>query len=285
MIGESFALEAAARSEPALPDSVLKRATEICRPIAEEDVSDRAYLQALTISLQRQKTLSIAAREKADEYVRDMTACRAAMIQLATQYDRQMRYWENRVTNCFERLRAQDGDSFELMGTTLDELRVTRKQIRSTVERLKEKGLRLVPSDYDLTFGEYVVVVDHASWEGAEGSVVSIEDSEVVVSIAGMNTFQPNETLTLARHQIAIWDYDSVFEDDSDWDMVGTSRQDSQQRLSGLLSSLGNTSPSSFKARKINEKEDKPFKSSRERKAAKKTPKEVNAPTTNTKSK
>eukprot|EP00977_Amphora_coffeiformis_P018004 scaffold6073_cov169-Amphora_coffeaeformis.AAC.3 len=271
LIGESFALEAAARSQPALPDSVLKRAAELCRPATEEDASDRAYLQALTESLEKQKNLSITARKTAEAYVREMAACRAAMIQLASQYDRQMGYWESRVTNCFEKLQAQNVDSLELLGTTLDELRVTRQQIQSTAERLKERGLRLVPSDYALSTGEYVVVVDNAAWDGAEGSVVSSQDNEVVLSVA-ISPFEPSQTVTLARHQVAIWDYDSVFDDASGWDMVGTSRQDSQQRLSGLLSSLGSSSSSkpSTNSNSNNSKEEKSFTSSRQRKAAKK---------------
>ena len=255
-----------------MPDSVLKRATKLCRPKSEEDATNYAYLQALTLSLERQKTLSIAARETADSYAREMAACRAAMIQLSSQYDRQMGYWESRVTNCYEKLRAENEDSLELLGATLDELRVTRKRVQSTAERLKERGLRFVPSDYDLTTGEYVVVVDKAAWDGAEGSVISSQGNEVVLSVS-MNPLEPSQTVTLARHEIAIWDYDSVFDDSSDWDMVGTSRQDSQQRLSGLLSSLG--SGSSSKTRRnnnssSNNRENKSFTSSRQRKALKK---------------
>lgn len=283
LIGESFALEAAARAQPSLPASVLQRAAELCRT-SEDDTSsttdtstDTAYLAALTASLEKQKVMATTARERAESYVQEMATCRAAMINLAKQYDRSLGYWESRVTDCYSKLHNDQSNSLEILGETLDEIRVAKKRVQSQAEKLKQRGLRLLPSDYVLAHGESVVIVD-GTWDGAEGTVVlqqsteakkaSSDKSAVWVSVS-VSPLEQSQLAQLQRHQVAIWDYDSVFDDwdEENWS-VGTSREESKRRLGGILSTLSTKTPST--AARQNEETTKFYTSARERKAAKK---------------
>ena len=218
--------------------------------------------------------MATAAKQQAELYEQEMATCRAAMIDLAKQYDRQLGFWESRVTDAYRRLQNDETDSLELLGTTLDELRVAQKRVQSVAERLKQRGLRLLPSDYVLTHGESVVIVD-GTWDGVEGTVVvqstettpkTPNDQLVEVSVS-VSLVEPSQTVQLQRHQVAIWDYDSVFDDweEGDWS-VGTSREESKRRLSGILSTLSTTPTQSTKSRK--ETTTKSYISSRQRKAA-----------------
>ena len=287
LIGESFALEAAARSRPALPESVLLRAAELYRPsfandtvaTQQSDFTDHEYLQALTASMERQKSMAKNARQEAEMYLQEMATCRAAMIQLAKQYNRQLGYWETRVTDCYERLLNDQTDSLELLGNTLDEIRLAQKRVETSAEQLRRRGLRFVPGDHVLSNGESVVVVGSGPWEGAEGRVINAVGEKVEVSIS-LSPLEPEQVVTLRRHEIAIWDYDSVFEDGSsggDWQLDSgwgsASREDSSRRLNGILSSLGSTITSTSSSPSSAGKTppaQSTYTSSRQRKAAKK---------------
>lgn len=282
VIGESFPLEAATRVQPSLPPSVLQRAAELCRSSGDDATSstvdnctasngaNKASLAALTASLEKQKSMAIAAREEAEAYAQEMATCRFAMIDLAKQYDRNLGFWESRATECFNQLQNDKTESLELLGATLEEIRVSRKRVQSQVEKLRERGLRLLPSDYILTNGESVIIVD-GKWDGAEGTIVeqSVEASsndEVLVAVS-MSPLEQSQLVSLHRHQVAIWDYDSVFDDwEEDWS-IGTSREDSKRRLNGILSKLSTTrEPRSEHKTEAT----KSYTSSRQRKAPKK---------------
>lgn len=216
------------------------------------------------------------AQTEAQAHVQDMAACRSAMIQLAKQYDRKLQYWESRVSHCYTQLREADNvNAMELLGTTLDELRLVQSGVQSDAARLREQGLRLVPADHVLTAGDFVVIVGSSAWEGAEGTVVSMDGNQVCVSVSTSPLEEDKpQLITLARHEIAIWDYDSVFDDNSnkyDWS-GGTSREESQRRLNGILSSMQSTNTPTTTKSSTNDKDNKPtsFTSSRQRRAAKK---------------
>ena len=252
--------------------------------MSEDDTSsttdtstDKAYLAALTASLEKQKAMATTARERAESYLQEMATCRAAMIDLAKQYDRSLGYWESRVTDCYSKLQNDKSNSLELLGETLDEIRVAQKRIQSQAEKLRQRGLRLLPSDYVLAHGESVVIVD-GTWDGAEGTVVvqqsteankaSNDKSAVWVSVS-VSPLEQSQMVQLQRHQVAIWDYDSVFDDwDEDNWSAGISREESKRRLGGILSTLSTKTPSS--AARQNEVTTKSYTSARERKAAKK---------------
>ena len=276
-------MEAAKRVQPQLPACVLERAAELCRSSDDETTNDqgasyivdKAYLAALAASMEKQKALASAAREQAESYVQDMATCRAAMIDLAKQYDRQLGFWETRVADCYTTLFNDKKDSLELLGETLDDIRVARKRMQSQAQMLRERGLRLLPTDHVLSEGESVVIVG-GTWDGAEGTVVvqSTESTKPdsigkVCVVVSVSPFEPRQVIQLQRHQVAIWDYDSVFDD---WDKdvnAGSSREDSKRRLNGILSTLTATANSQTKPPQPTST-SQAYTSSRERKAGKK---------------
>jgi len=297
-IGDSYALGAASRSTPALPKDVLSRAANLLAApsissvnddgatIALED--DPAYLQVLTESMERQTERAKAARTEADKYKRDILSCQKAMLAIASSYDRQFLLLEQKLEDMFQQLQASGADDIELVGNTLAELRLAKKQVKSQAEILKERGLKLLPEWHEVRGGDTVVIASEDEMNGLsatvlspaelpDGIVLKPDDVAVVLSMPYWDlesmdsdpfSFQP-DTVIVKRTQVAIWDYDSVWEDDSFCDISVTSVKDSKRKLNDILSTIKTTSPSIQKA--VSAPKISTFSSSRERKAAAKT--------------
>lgn len=274
-------MEAARRSQPQLPESVLQRAAALCRPTEMKGKylnEEKAYLAALTASLEKQNTMATASKKAADACMQDMATCRAAMIDLAKQYDRRLGFWEAQVMECYTKLRNDKQDSLELLGETLEEIRVTKKRVQTQAEILRQRGLRLLPPNHLLTDGESVVIVG-GTWEGTEGTIVlqstigteTASNEEVWVSIS-LSPLEESQLVQLQRHQVAIWDYDSIFDNwEKDWE-TSPSREESKRRLNGILSTLTAASTDSPPSNnQLDNTTGKSFTSSRQRRAAKKT--------------
>jgi hypothetical protein len=232
-------------------------------------------MNALAVSLVKEKAFVESARHQAEQLVEDMAQCRAAMMGLALHYDLRLSRLVSRVAGCYEQLKG-DADSLELVGDTLDQLRVVKKRVQSDTERLRERGLRVVSYSYILSPGESVVVIagEKGEWDGVEGQVVEtgtsgdsqLEPNQVLVAVS-TSPLEESQRIIFQRYQLAIWDYDSVFEDWSDTPTTQTvSHDESKRRLSGILSAL-DSSPRQSVANKTHVHR---FTSSRERKASKK---------------
>jgi len=221
---------------------------------------------------------------------------------LASAYDDHLAQLERRVAQCYQELQQQQqsGDvehPLQLLGGTLAELRTVRKQVKSEEDLLRERGLKRLPDYYAPQLGETVVVVDEDSeWNGTSGVVVSHEllsleqrkrvfGNAVVVEIglwSGSSSDDdlfgvpmPREVQVFQRYQLAIWDYESVWDDfdgttkDGEFNLGKSS---SKRKLGSLLSKL-KTAESSGKVNQTKETvattSSQSFASSRERKAAK----------------
>ena len=275
VIGESYAMGAAAQCRPALPKSVLERASHLIK-VQEEDAANTTaitYTEALTQSLEKLVASTEEANTQALEYASNMARLQRAMMSLAQSHEQQLGRLEDRVEEYYQQVRAQPMQPIEILGETLRELRVVKKQIQQQAERLKEQGLKLLPDGHELAPGDVVVIIDDGgAWDGVSASVVEApkaakDDVWVLPSGFGVEA----GAMAFTRYQLAIWDYESVWEEDAD-DLVvaSTSVPASRRRLNDVLASLGTGTKGSSPLDKPNGDSQGPqFTSSRQRKAAK----------------
>lgn len=283
-IGDSYAMGAASRCKPKLPEALLSRAGELmAKEGSESGAGNGGYIRALTDSMEKQVDKAREARTATEVSAHDSAKCRLAMMSLAAAYDLRLAMWEQRLEGCYQSLKDQKLDQLELVGETIAELRVVKKQMQSEKERLGKRGLRLLPNSYKLAVGESVVIVAEGEWDGVTAKIVAdstqdgtLKPTEVLVQPSG-SSFSPLDDLFPAaynpivekpivflRHELAIWDYDSVW-DYRTTEIRTTSVLDSKRKLSSLLSTL--------KTLPTNKTEAKPgpeqsFTSSRGRKSA-----------------
>lgn len=285
VIGESYAMGAASRCTPPFPEQLLQRAADLLLQSDTADDEMVAYTRALSQSLEKQIEIATAAKERAEDRASDVTRLRRAMLSLASNYDRHLALLEHRVQGCFQRLKYS-AEPLELLGETLQELRVVQKQVKTERELLKERGLKVLSSSYELVEGVSVVILAEGEWEGSTGKVASpgaakLSPDEVLVvpsfrpwddMVPGNDYDVELKPLVFKRYQLAVWDYDSVWDAfDGDNDIRLTSVPDAKQRLDEVLLSLSSakTWPPPSAAAKSASKPSL-FTSSRERKAAKK---------------
>jgi hypothetical protein len=222
-----------------------------------------------------------------EQSARDEVKCRSAMISLASSYEQHLSRLELRLESYFQQLKNEGKENVDLVGETILELRIVQRQILGQKESLKERGLKLLPTSYDLQVGDSIVIIAEGELDGSPVRVVA--DSTTDPALA------PNEVLVqpsspffgwedpfgkisdvekpfvVPRHELAIWDYKSAWEERDDRLSSFTSTGDSTRRLTSLLTTLKST-PSV----KTNERSNKDgaisnssFTSSRERKSVK----------------
>jgi DNA mismatch repair protein MutS2 len=301
LIGDSYALGAASRCVPALPEEVLSRAAELVAGDATLSSSKGDYLRALTKSMELQTEMATAATIATDKSARDAAKCRAAMISLAAAYNDQLALLEQRVENCYQSLRKGDEkNEMKIVGETLSELRAVRKVVQNQKELLRKRGLKMLPDSYKLRVGESVVIITEDEWDGTTATVLAssfagndgdatttLSPNHVLVQLssslfhddpaaaAGAADSNNDDVIVVGgrpsimkqRHELAIWDYDSVYEYERErW---STSVPDSKRKLSTLLTTLA-ASSSNVKKRPADlatERTTTTFTSARQRKA------------------
>jgi len=293
VIGESYALGAASRCTPLLPDDVLARAADLM-VASNEETGDTSgdYVRALTHSLEKQVEITNDARIEAEIVTQNSVVCQKALLSLASAYDRHLALLEERIERCFQELK-DDASPLELLGETLSELRVVKRQVQSELGVLRERGLKILPNSYQLSDGEAVVIVA-GGVEIASGKVVlldaandrdrelKLDEVAVVPSFSLWEEAALDDPLSAApiiykRYQLAIWDFDSLWQDEQDDRPTYNSVKDATRRLNVVLSTL-KTAPnvpinkSDGSGSKPTTKATSTFTSSRERKATKQKP-------------
>lgn len=309
-IGDSYVLGAASRCAPALPGDVISRAAQLMTATSSPDGTssssssiDGAYLQVLTDSIKRQSERAQSARLAAESYEQDSAACRRAMVSVASAYDREFLFLQQKIEDVYSKLKASEEDSFDIIGDTLGELRLVRKEVKSKTQLLKEKGLKLLPDWHDLVAGDSVVVVSEDDMNGVSATVhhdigslsLGPDDVAVIPSLSAWEgtysmpevsdetgAAEGKKSLILKRYQIAIWDYDSMWDEDSDSGSApggaqATSVKDSKRRLNDILVNIKSSPPSrnpaksgtsSSSSSSSSDSDQKQFTSSRDRKAS-----------------
>eukprot|EP00980_Cylindrotheca_fusiformis_P005000 scaffold1062_cov130-Cylindrotheca_fusiformis.AAC.6 len=286
VIGESYAMGAMTRCDPALPDSVLSRASQLmAESVSKDGVYEGGYFRVLTESMEKQLQQSICERRRIEQNSKDSAKCRSAMVSLASSYEQHLSRLESRLDKYFQQMKKQGKDNFDLVGETVAELRIVKRRLLGQKERLRERGLRLLPASYDLTVGESIVLVAEGELDGSAVKVLAdsatnstLGPDKVLVqtssSFFGWNdpldeAGDGDEQFVVPRHELAIWDYESAWDEESDSVSPVATPSDSKRRLTSLLSSMKST-PSATRTKEANgNKEGSTFTSARDRKAAK----------------
>jgi MutS domain V len=266
VVGESWALSAAARCSPSLPERVLSRAANLTMStksldkmesgLNDDDRSSR-YLELLLRSLEEQANWAEEARRDAELYRHHSAQCQRVMASLAEAYDARLSRIEDRLDAEYESLRLDKSRSpLEIVGATVAALQVVRKGLKSQSERLREKGLVLIPPWYRLSKGEQVTVVDEGSeYDGLTGTVVLPEvprqlnpDEVMVAGLSPWGLFNESDSEEVAatngfrRFQLAIWDSDRSFEDCAPLNVPPTrSVDEAKRRLNDILLTVRET--------------------------------------------
>mmetsp|Transcript_10824 Transcript_10824/g.23554 ORF Transcript_10824/g.23554 Transcript_10824/m.23554 type:complete len:328 (+) Transcript_10824:266-1249(+) len=258
--GESFALEAARRCRPSLPEDVIDRAAELMDGGDGSDAADSLRKYLLALEQEREDTREVAKETEAtwkevNQYKADMIS----KIQVSRMHLSRL---ESRLDSIFDTLKkeASSGDNaFEIVGDSLEEIRLLKRRVQTEEETLAEKGLRRVSDSYSFYEGEMLVIIAEGEWKGYD-AVVKAADDPLTVTVApvldmfSINAEDVNEddAITLRRRDVAIYDYPNFDETKTTSYYTGTTNSYSKRKESSdnVLRALSNldTSKSSSKA-------------------------------------
>ena len=276
-IGESFALGAASRCRPPLPVDVIKRAFQLMENTDDSGETLRNHLQALD----RELAITKDARQEAERDVLDAKKALLAKLQSSDIYLSRI---ESRLQSIFQTLSHDDSrGELILVGDSLNELSLMRRQIKSEEELLAEQGLRRVPMSYSFRNNESVVIIAEGDFKGCN-AVVKVADGDstkagdedynsrvTVVPVLDLFSLDEEEELSFEckRSDIAIWlETDSLTGDllKQDSTSLSKSSRSNSKKVMSILSVL-NSKDKINKSRNQNDKTNT-FKSSRQRKAS-----------------
>jgi DNA mismatch repair protein MutS2 len=286
-IGQSNALSAVMRTNPKLPEDLIKRASNLISSSNDERGEE---IRTIMEALEREKELAHYATEAANAHQSEMKRCRDALVLVAKAYDQQLSRVEDRLDSNFALLKTDDSkDSYDLVGDSITTLRLVRKKIKTLEDTLKEKGMRMVMDRDQFKGGESVTIIQEGDYVG-ENAIVHYNQEEshsdeVIVEIEKsfdwigtdqkiLDTNIDYRKLKFKRHELAVWDYPDYSEDGwegQNYDQV-KSIPDSRSRLIETLNSFKGSLPEK-KVSSSKENDGKQFTSSRQRKAASKSTK------------
>lgn len=290
-IGDSYALGAASRCFPPLPEDVLDRAASLMASTPNDEGTGESisYLRALTASLEEEREAATSAKAYWEKNASELQACRNAMIRLAETYSDHLNGVEHRLQDLFRELRDDESkDAMQVVGETIETLKLTKMKVKTEEEVLKERGLRKVSPDHYFKDGDSIVILTPGEYEGTTATVVpnsDLVDKDKVAVVPSIPAWgdpffsldkqvgeftSAERSLIVNRAEVAIWDVSGVWDDfDNEYDPPASSVRESRQKLTSLLSSL-KTSPKAPKEAKTSSasSQGKTYKSARERKAA-----------------
>jgi len=260
---------------------------------AEENGTNKSYIQALTSSMEEQLERSRVATLSLENDASDSSRCRQAMVSLARSYECHLDRKLETLESAFQNLKAKELSDYELVGKTLSELKAAKKKVVSQEDELAAKGLKVVSIGHILRPGESVVIISKDEWEGMTAKVVSdgsngdssLGPNQVLVRPSFslhawddviLTDIEPmaDRSLILQRQDIAIWQVNSIYDDDTYQSKPATSISNSKQRINSLFSTLDSVSKKNDKKKAVKKKgTGKTFQSSRQRKAANKAKK------------
>ena len=293
IIGESYALGAASRSRPPLPPRVLTRASDILSQSGGQDgeeSSNGQYILSLTRSMEKQLQMHESTLNELEHSLENTRECQRATVALAGSFQTYIDRIDGRLAEVYQKLK-DCADPVEIIGDTISQVRIVKKEVMSQKEKLASQGLRMIPSDRDLKPGESVVIVSEGGkWDGISAHVIAdsstdstLKSTEILVKPSFAmeawswgdedvlkNDFDPikDRHLIVPRHELAEWiSINTEFESET-----VTSVSDSKQKLNSLLSSLNSVSATTKKKAGASNKttSNNSFRSSRERKSSKK---------------
>jgi hypothetical protein len=248
--GESFALEAARRARPSLPDDVIQRAAELMD--GEEDGSTVKSLDRYLAKLEQDQRRASEIRNETETVHKEVLVYKNDMISKIEVSRMQLSRLESRLSNIFDILmQAQkDGDTYELVGESLNELRLLKRKLQTAEDEfLSEKGLRRVSDSYSFREGETVVIIADTEWKGFDAVVKAMDGNDpqnvIVIPVLDLFSFTEDdvaqEELVLRRRDVAIFDYPNWGNDDKSGGSY-SDRKTSRNNIMSVLSTLTTTS-------------------------------------------
>ena len=248
--GESFALEAARRARPSLPDDVIQRAAELMD--GEEDGSTLRSLDRYLVKLEQDQRRASEIANETEATHREVIEYKNNMISKIEVSRMQLSRLESRLSHIFDTLMQgqKDGDTYELVGESLNDLRLLKRKLQTAEEQfLSEKGLRRVSDAYSFREGETVVIIADTEWKGFNAVVKAMDSNDpqnvIVVPVLDLFSFTEDdvaqEALLLRRRDVAIFDYPNWGIDDKSGGSY-SDRKTSRNNIMSVLSTLTTTS-------------------------------------------
>jgi hypothetical protein len=271
--GDSFALEAARRARPTLPEDVLLRAAELMNGGGEDAANTlKQYLTAL----EKEQRNAVELKTETETTWKEVLQYKNDMISKLQVSRMQLSRLESRLSSIFDTLKQDDTrETFELVGDSLEELRLMKRKLQTEEDLLSEKGLQRVPDSYCFYEGETVVIIADGEWEGYDAIVRAVDkDDPMTVTVVPVVDFfsidddLQQEPIALQRRDLAIFDIpDWKFSDSTD---VGSKSYSARKRPgSNVLKVLSTLSTSKIKSStSYKTKDENTFISARQRKAA-----------------
>ncbi|KAL9185078.1 hypothetical protein ACHAXT_002855 [Thalassiosira profunda] len=232
--GDSFALDAARRCRPSLPEDVIDRAAQLMNA-GDNDAVDILKHYLTSLEEEKQRVSDLASETQATW--KEIGKCRDDMLSKIEVSKTQLSRLESRLDSIFETLKTDDTkSSYELVGDSLDELRLLKRKVQTEEELLSEKGLRRVGDSHSFYEGEMVVIIAEGEWKGYD-AVVKATDDPLTVTVVRLDWFaidedDAQEPLVLSRRDVAVFDYPDPewgF-DDSSYGDTGQEQQYSSER-------------------------------------------------------
>ena len=248
--GESFALEAARRTRPSLPDDVIQRAAELMD--GEEDGSTVKSLDRYLVKLEQDQRRASEIANETEATHREVIEYKNDMISKIEVSRTQLSRLESRLSHIFDTLMQgqKDGDTYELVGESLNNLRLLKRKLQTAEEEfLSGKGLRRVSDAYSFREGETVVIIADTEWKGFNAVVKAMDGNDpqnvIVVPVLDLFSFTEDdvaqEALLLRRRDVAIFDYPNWEIDDKSGGSY-SDRKTSRNNIMSVLSTLTTTS-------------------------------------------
>ncbi len=271
--GDSFALEAARRARPSFPEDVLLRAAELMNGGGEDAANSLAQYLA---ELEKEQQYTLELKKESEETWKEVLQYKADMISKLQVSRMQLSRLESRLRSIFDTLKDETTrDTFELVGHSLEELRLLKRRMQTEEDTLSKKGLRRVPDSYSFYEGETVVIIADGEWKGFDAIIkaVDINDDPLTVTpvldFCSMSCDVEQEYITIRRGDVAIFDNpDWGFSDSA----VASARANSERKRSGsnMLNVLSTLTTGKSKSHTTYKAKDErtSFISSRQRKAA-----------------
>lgn len=277
-VGNSYALGAASRCDPPIPEDVLDRAADL---IGSSQDRSGEYMRTITEALEREKETLALATEATDGYRNDIIRCRDAIVALARSYDQNFSRIESRLDDILLVLKEDETrNAYDIVGDSLSTLRIKKKEIKSKDEMLREKGMRVVTISDVVDAGDQIMIIAKGDFEGETSTVSNDQNDaafdELVVDLDfdnGLSLRESKLSVKLKRSELAVWDYPSF---DEDWGISNSEQgqtrsvSDSRNRLLNVLSALNTERPTVSKGTDKTKKSENTHTSSRQRKAANK---------------
>jgi hypothetical protein len=208
----------------------------------------------------RDRDAAAKARYEAEDELQGIHRLREVTLEMTKKMECQLRRIEYRLNELMTQIREDSANNctYEIIGDSLETIRLSKKSVSNAADVLAKKGLRLVPTSYTLSKGEVVVVIARGDWEGETVVIKQVceETGDIILEPTlgwggGLvfpesvipDSMSDLRTITLKRTEIALWDYSlNTLDDIGISDYSRAEEKSSQRPAEKVLSVLSKLS-------------------------------------------